>query len=199
MSATVCVIWSSVGRSSGATPTGRITSSISGWYLITPRFLISLGPPADEFLRTHWGEKRVIVSESAGLLNEQNALEQRAQNCFSVINSWLSDIALIYSPLKIKADSYHCLFFPSLPFFYIAVTEKGKRTHVSFSYHPRARSNKWTAVAPQFRCGESLVNIFDGVSTDHCSAPEQRQREERRVISLTKAGKWTCRDTDQTF
>lgn len=55
--------------------------------------------------------------------------------------------------------------------------EKRKKNLV-FSYHPRATANEWAAVALQFGCGEGLVNIFDGVRTDHCSAPEQRQREE---------------------
>lgn len=47
-----------------------------------------------------------------------------------------------------------------------------------FSYHPRATADEWTAVTLQFGCGESLVNVFDGVGTDHCFAPEQRQSEE---------------------
>lgn len=46
---------------------------------------------------------------------------------------------------------------------------------LGFTYSPRACASELTAVALQFRCGEGLVNIFNGVGTDHCSAPEQKQ------------------------
>lgn len=66
----------------------------------------------------------------------------------------------------------HAIFYFLVLF--IGMTKK-ERQILSFLYHPRATANEWAAVALQFGCGEGLVNIFDGVSTDHCSAPEQRQ------------------------
>lgn len=80
--------------------------------------------------------------------------------------------------------------------FQIGVTKEKETNLVGFSYHPRAIANEWTAVALQFRCSESLVNIFDGVSTDHCSAPEQKA--ERRVITFTiQAGQVVIRDMQE--
>lgn len=154
-----------------------------------PQFLGGIWSPrgswchCDRLLSSFCGhtERRsdVIDSDQAGLLNKQNALGQRVQNCFCFINSCLSKTTLQSFHLWNKGWLTAHLF--SQCCFSRLVWEKKRRkrqkNRVSCSYHPRATANEWTAVALQFRCGESLVNIFDGVGTDHCSAPEQRQRE----------------------
>lgn len=165
MSATVCVIWSSVGRSSGATPTGRITFSISGWYLITPRVLMSLWPPAVEFLRTHWAKRGDwIVSE----INKK-ALDKRLKDS-TFITSQKYHFNMFYMSVR-QADPTLCFLC-----FYNAVIEQHYRS--DFIYHSRAIAHEWAAVTLQFAGGKGLVNLFNGVGTDHCSAPEQRQREQ---------------------
>lgn len=44
-------------------------------------------------------------------------------------------------------------------------------------YRPRAESCQGVAVALQFRGGERLVNVFNGVSTYHCGVPGRKETQ----------------------
>lgn len=57
-------------------------------------------------------------------------------------------------------------------FFQIGLVKRTNKTKLP--YRPRASATEWTAIALQFRCGEGLVNICDGVGTDNSFAPEQK-------------------------